>query len=138
MSTTPAVQAQLPVESYIPEPQAIEDTGLTMGFLADLTLKVTYYKSDMSSVEIASELCLPFVGVMETVLDFLKREELVEIAGSKGFGERGYQWVITGKGIERALQALERDQYAGPAPVPLELYNDMVLKQTRRLSLISF
>jgi hypothetical protein len=125
-----AVSAQLPAESYIPEPKSVEDMGLTMGFLADLTLKLTYYKSEMSSVEIAAELCLPFVGVMERVLEFLKREELVEISGSKGFGERGYQWVITGKGIERALQALDRDQYVGPAPVPLELYNDMVLKQT--------
>jgi hypothetical protein len=101
-----------------------------MGFLADLTLKLTYYKSDMSSLEIASAVCLPFVGVMELVLEFLKREELVEISGSKGFGERGYQWVITGKGIERALQALERDQYVGPAPVLLGIYNDMVLRQT--------
>ena len=118
------------MEGYIPEPKSVEDTELTMGFLADLTLKLAYYKSDMSSTEIAFELCLPFVGVMEGVLDFLKREELVEISGSKGFGERGYQWVITGRGIERALQALDRDQYIGPAPVPLERYNDMVLRQT--------
>jgi hypothetical protein len=125
-----ATPAQLPVESLIPEPQSMEETGLPMGLLADLTLKLAYYKSDMSSVEISSQLCLPFVGTMEHVLDFLKREELVEISGSKGFGERGYQWVITGKGIERALQALERDQYIGPAPVPLERYNEMVLRQT--------
>jgi len=118
------------MEGYISEPKSVEDTELTMGFLADLTLKLAYYKSDMSSTEIAFELCLPFVGVMEGVLDFLKREELVEISGSKGFGERGYQWVITGRGIERALQALDRDQYIGPAPVPLERYNDMVLRQT--------
>lgn len=124
------VPPQLPVEDYIPEPKSIEDTGLTMGSLVDLTLKLTYYKSDMSSVEIAAELCLPFVGVMEDVLTFLKREELIEISGSKGFGERGYQWTITGKGIERALQALERDQYVGPAPVTLDLYYDMVLRQT--------
>ena len=101
-----------------------------MSYLADLTLKLVYYKSDMSSLEIASALCLPFVGVMQQVLEFLKREEYVEISGSKGFGERGYQWVITGKGSERAVQALERDQYVGPAPVPLSRYNEMVLKQT--------
>jgi hypothetical protein len=117
------------VESYIPEPGSIEETELPMGFLADLTLKLIYYKSDMSSAEIAETLALPFVGVMEKILDFLKREEYVEISGSKGFGERGYQWVISSKGGERAIQALERDQYIGPAPVPIERYNEMVLRQ---------
>jgi len=118
------------VETYIPEPKSIEDTELSMGFLADLTLKLVYYKSDMSSVQISETLTLPFVGVMEQILDFLKREELVEITGSKGFGERGYQWAISGKGIERAQEALDRDQYIGPAPVLLERYNQMVRRQS--------
>jgi len=119
-----------PVEAYIPEPRTVEETSLGMGFLADLTLKLIYYKSDMSSMEISAALALPFVGVLEKVLEFLKREELVEITGSKGFGERGYQYSIAGKGSERALQALDRDQYIGPAPVSLDLYNKMVLKQS--------
>lgn len=118
------------VERFIQEPRSIEEMELTMGFLADLTLKLIYYKSDMSSLEIGEELALPFLGVMEEILEFLKREELVEISGSKGFGERGYQWNITNKGGERALQSLDRDQYVGPAPVPLERYNQMVTKQT--------
>ena len=119
-----------PIESFIPEPRTVEETGLGMGYLADLTLKLIYYKSDMSSMEISAALALPFVGVLEKVLEFLKREELVEITGSKGFGERGYQYSIAGKGSQRALQALDRDQYIGPAPVLLELYNQMVLKQS--------
>jgi len=119
-----------PVEAYIPEPKSVEETELPMGFLADLTLKLIYYKSDMSSVEISETLALPFSGVMEQILEFLKREELVEITGSKGFGERGYQWTISGKGISRAREALERDQYIGPAPVPLERYVEMVHRQT--------
>jgi hypothetical protein len=101
-----------------------------MGFLADLVLKLVYYKSDMTSVEIADELALPFRGIIEKVLEFLKREEYVEVTGTKGFGERGFQWMISGKGSERAVQALERDQYVGPAPVSLERYNKMVLRQT--------
>jgi hypothetical protein len=101
-----------------------------LSWIADLALKLIYYKSDMTSVEIAEQLALPFRGVMERVLEFLKREEYVEISGSKGFGERGYQWLIAGRGAERALQALERDQYIGPAPVPLERYNEMVLRQS--------
>jgi predicted ATPase with chaperone activity len=118
------------VERYIPEPKSIEETELTLRFLADLTLKLVYFKSDMSSVEIADVLALPFFGVIERIMEFLKREELVEVSGSKGFGERGYQWVISGKGADRAAQALERDTYVGPAPVLLERYIAMVHRQT--------
>lgn len=119
-----------PIEEYIPEPRSLEETELPMGFLADLALKLLYYTSGLSGAEIAKQLALPFFGVMEPVMTFLKREELVGISGSKGYGDAGYQWVITSTGIERALQALERDRYIGPAPVPLERYNEMVLLQT--------
>jgi predicted ATPase with chaperone activity len=122
--------SKLSVEKYIPEPKSIEETELSLTFLADLTLKLIYFKSDMTSVEIADALALPFFNVMERVLEFLKREELVEISGSKGFGERAYQWVISSKGADRALQALDRDSYIGPAPVSLERYVEMVDKQT--------
>ncbi|MBN1137204.1 MAG: AAA family ATPase [Anaerolineae bacterium] len=127
---TRAAAPAAPIESFIPEPRTIDETSLGLGFLSDLTLKLIYYKSDMSAMEISSALALPFVGVLDKVLEFLKREELVEITGSKGFGERGYQYSIAGKGSERALQALDRDQYIGPAPVSLELYNKMVLRQS--------
>ena len=40
------------LEKYIPEPQSIEDTELSMGFLADLVLKLIYYRSDATSAEI--------------------------------------------------------------------------------------
>jgi hypothetical protein len=123
-------EAEVPIEELLPVPRSIEDTELSLSFLADLALKLIYYKSDMSSTEIAATLTMPFPGVIDKVLEFLKREEYVEITGSKGFGERGYQWIISGKGRERAIQALERDQYIGPAPVSLECYNEMVLRQS--------
>jgi hypothetical protein len=122
---SPARIAQL-----LPRPTSIEETELSTSFLADLVLKLIYYKSEMSGVEIAEELALPFRGIMQQVLEFLKREEYAEISGSKGYGEGGYQWLISRKGSERALQALDRDQYVGPAPVSLDRYNEMVLRQS--------
>jgi predicted ATPase with chaperone activity len=63
----------------------------------------------------------------------LKREKLVEIKSSNqmGLGEGSYQYAITGAGIVRAREALERSQYAGPAPVPLKAYNEAILRQSR-------
>jgi DNA polymerase III delta prime subunit len=118
------------MDKHIPEPQSIEETELKIGFLSGLALKILYYRSGMSGAEIAEEMALPFFGVVESVLAFLKREELVGISGSKGFGDAGYQWIITEAGVQRALQALERDRYIGPAPVPLKRYNEMVNRQT--------
>ena len=118
------------LEKSIPEPQSIEETELSMGYLADLVLKLVYYKSDATSAEIGEALTLPFVGVLDKVLEFVKHEELVEISGSRGLGERGYQWTITGRGSERAVQALDRGHYLGPAPVPLIRYNEMVRRQS--------
>ncbi len=111
------------------EPRSVEETGLNMGFLADLILKTIYYAGEISANQISHEVALPFVGVLEPVLDFLKREELVGIVGAKGIGERGYTYTISQKGIQRAREALERSQYIGPAPVPLDLYREVVLAQ---------
>jgi energy-coupling factor transporter ATP-binding protein EcfA2 len=46
-------------------------------------------------------------------------------------GEGAYQYVITNAGATRAREALERSQYAGPAPVPIDAYIKSVLSQAR-------
>ena len=51
------------------------------------------------------------------------------IAVQVGLGEGAYQYAITIAGIARAREALDRSQYAGPAPVPIQVYNESVLKQ---------
>src|SRR5450759_2320220 len=102
----------------------IEDTGLSALWVQDLALKILYYKGYMTGFKVAESLALPFVGIVDQLLDTLKREKLVEVKSSQmGLGEGAYQYAITGAGIARAREALERSQYAGPAPVPIEVYN---------------
>ena len=43
--------------------------------------------------------------------------------------ERRIHYGITGAGILRAREAMERSQYAGPAPVPFEVYNEAIRRQ---------
>jgi predicted ATPase with chaperone activity len=66
-------------------------------------------------------------------MEALKREKFVEIKSSQqmGLGEGTYQYAISGAGIARAREALERSQYAGPAPVPLKTYNESILRQSK-------
>ncbi|MBN1148081.1 MAG: AAA family ATPase [Anaerolineales bacterium] len=122
-------------ESFVPPPVTrIEDTGLSGLWLQDLALKILYYQGYLSGFKIADELALPFAGIVDQILEILKREKLAEIKSAQqiGLGEGSYVYGITGLGIQRAREALDRSQYAGPAPVPLEVYNHAILSQTRQ------
>lgn len=116
---------------FTPPPiNKIEDTGLSALWLQDLALKILYLQGYMSGFKMAEEIALPFAGVIEQVMEALKREKYVEVKSSQmGLGEGSYQYAITGAGIARAREALERSQYAGPAPVPVDVYNSAVLAQ---------
>ncbi len=118
---------------FLPPPIVrLADTGLSQLWLQDLALKILYFQGFLSGFKIAEEIALPFAGVTDQILESLKREKLVEVkSSSTGLGEGSYQYAITGAGIERAREALERNQYAGPAPVPIEIYNDAIRKQSR-------
>jgi len=118
---------------FIPPPvNRVEDTGLPALWLQDLILKVMYFQGYMTGFKIADEISLPFSGVVDTILETLKREKMIEVRSSQvGLGEGAYQFAITGAGIARAREALERSQYAGPAPVPLHVYYESCLKQSR-------
>ncbi|MEE8356663.1 MAG: ATP-binding protein [Anaerolineales bacterium] len=121
-------------ESYVPPPiKNISDSGLSQLWLQDLALKILYFQGYLSGFKIAESIALPFAGVIDNVLDVLKREKFVEVKSSQmGLGEGAYQYAITGAGIARAREAIERSQYAGPAPVPIEDFNRAIRKQSRR------
>lgn len=118
---------------FVPPPMnELKDTGLSLLWLQDLVLKIFYFQGYLSGFKTAEEIALPFAGVVDQILETLKREKLLEVKSSQmGLGEGSYQYAITGAGIVRAREALERSQYAGPAPVPIEVYNDSIRRQSR-------
>jgi SpoVK/Ycf46/Vps4 family AAA+-type ATPase len=92
-----------------------------------------YFQGYLSGFKISEEVALPFTGVVDLALDAMKREKLLEVRSSNqmGLGEGTYIYAITAAGIARAREALERSQYVGPAPVPIEAYNEACVKQSR-------
>ncbi len=113
-----------------PQPTSIAETGLTMSFLTDLVLKVIYFTGAITGQRLEETIKLPFLGVIDKVLEFLKLEEYVDIIGAEGgFSERAFQYIITNKGRIKVHEVLDRNQYAGPAPVPLEQYLAMLERQ---------
>jgi predicted ATPase with chaperone activity len=112
--------------------QKIEDTGLSPLWLQDLALKILYFQGYLTGFKIAEEIALPFTGIVDQILENLKREKFVEVKTSQmGLGEGAYLYAITGAGSDRAREALERSQYAGPTPVPIQVYNESVLRQAQ-------
>lgn len=131
---TSPISAVAPAQkSFVPPPiTTVEQTGLSALWLQDLILKVMYFQGYSAGFKIAEEVALPFTGIVDQILEILKREKLIEVKTSQiGLGEGSYLYAITGAGINRAREALERSQYAGPAPVPLSVYNESILKQGR-------
>ena len=116
-------------QAILSRPLSINETGLRLGMLCELCLKVIYNAGEIGATEICDELRLPFASVIQLALHFLDREELVNIVGAGGTGERAYRYTISRRGIDRVHQYLERSQYIGPAPVPLESYNHMIRAQ---------
>lgn len=129
--TNPAAQPSMGTGLFSPPPiNSVEDTGLSALWLQDLTLKVLYSQGYISGFKIAEMIALPFAGVTDGILEALKREKMIEVKSSQGgLGEGAYTYGITGAGIARAREALERSQYAGPAPVPFAVYNEAIRKQ---------
>jgi predicted ATPase with chaperone activity len=117
---------------FVPPPVSrVEDTGLSQLWLQDLALKVLYFRGYLTGFQVAEAMALPFAGLVDQILEALKREKFVEVKTQVGFGEGSYQYAITGAGIARAREAMERSQYAGPAPVPISVYNDSIRRQSR-------
>src|SRR5512144_540310 len=129
--TNPLGRAPASSVAFIP-PQinSLEDTGLSALWLQDLVLKLLYSRGYMTGFRIAEEISLPFAGVTDQLLTVLKQEKLIEVKSSQGgLGEGAYTYGITGAGNMHAREALDRSQYAGPAPVPFEVYNESIRRQ---------
>jgi predicted ATPase with chaperone activity len=113
-----------------PRPRTIEETGLTLAYISDMVLRALYLVGEMTGVMLVEMLHLPYENVIDQAIAYLRREQMCEIKGTGGIGEKAYRYQPTMKGIERAKEIGERSQYLGPAPVPLPAYVEMMKTQT--------
>ncbi len=105
-----------------PIPDTIAATGLDEPFLLDLTLKHVYFGSGQQAIELSRAMALDFHlvnGLLETLE---KRHVVTRDGGSGALGGVWMRWSITRAGREKVGEILARDNYRGPAPVPVEQY----------------
>jgi predicted ATPase with chaperone activity len=115
-----------------PRPKSIEETGLTLGYIADLALRGLYIVGEMTGNGIVDLIHLPWENVIDQAIAYLRKEDMVEVKGAEGIGTRTYRYQITSKGVGRAREIGERSGYLGPAPVPLERYAAVMTEQSTR------
>jgi predicted ATPase with chaperone activity len=128
-AVSPARRPESKDESFAPKaPQRLEDTGLTEAVIEELILKTLFTRGEVVGREIALSLGLKF-SVVEPRVDFLKRQRLIEAKGSLGYGSISSVFVISEAGRARTREYLERNQYAGAAPVPISQYAAVVRRQ---------
>ncbi len=111
-----------------PVPDSLEDAGIAGAMLEQLILKYLYFRGELAGREIAQLAGMPF-SLIDQKLEAQKRQHLVEVKKSLGIGNSSAVFSLTMAGRDLAREFLENNQYAGPAPVPLYQYTEVVRLQ---------
>ena len=118
-----------PASSVPPVPTTLADTGLSGSEVLALALKTMYHRGAISGADLAEAVALPF-SVLDDVLFQAQQRHFLEVLGTQGHGRAGYTFELTEQGRVRAQAALEANQYVGPAPVPIVVFDEWVRKQS--------
>jgi DNA-binding MarR family transcriptional regulator len=113
-----------------PVPETLEDTGLTVSTLQQLTLKKMYSQGDLLGRDLSESLGLKF-SLIEGIIEFLRRQHFIEAKKSLGMGSSTVLYALTDTGKNAARECMESNRYTGAAPVPLSQYSEMVKRQRR-------
>jgi hypothetical protein len=107
-------------------PVSIEDTGLSVATLLNLMVKVIHVNAESTPFEIGGILKLPPPAV-RALLEQAKERNLLDTLGAARQGaSTDLRYTLTAKGAEWARQAMDQNEYVGPAPVPLAVYSQQI------------
>ncbi len=115
-----------------PAPLTIEDTGLDPVFLLELAIKGMHLERLETPSQIAEAMKVPST-IVNKLLQDAKERKLVEAVGAASIGGGGVltemRHAMTRAGREWALEAYDKSQYFGPAPVSLTAYQERIERQ---------
>ena len=116
-------------------PRNLAETGLSATFLSELVLKMMHFSTQLPAYEIAIRLRLDYECIHQVIAQLANNSYIQSLGQATKSSrpldslEEGMAYAITESGRERAREILDRNQYMGPAPVPLHEYNRAVLRQ---------
>jgi hypothetical protein len=112
-----------------PAPNSIKEAGVGHKLLFDLILKLMHAEGLATVSMLAARSRLP-IGLITDLVEEAREFALVESRGARGGDfSAELRYALTGKGHDWAIEALDRCQYLGPAPVSLEAFRDQMEKQ---------
>jgi predicted ATPase with chaperone activity len=112
-------------------PETVENTGLNLDFIADLALKHIMAMGEFRLSDLSECMGLP-IAILDEAIERLRREKLVEVRGASQFVKSSFNFIVTDTGKKRGGELMEICRYAGPAPVVIEDYKEMVENQSIR------
>src|SRR5579863_1350047 len=115
----------------LPEPESLQQTGLPDSLVEQLIVKILYFRGDLYGQDLSRAIGLKF-SIIQDIVDSLKLSHHLQIKRSLGMGNVGSVFGLTETGRDRAREYLEANHYAGPAPVPLDQYAEIVRQQKPR------
>jgi len=114
---------------YPPPPGDLEATGVDTSLLTDLVMKHLLFMGEFKLSDVAERVKLP-MPVVDSILESLRRDKLIEVKGGSGYASVTYTFKISDTGKVRSNELFELCRYLGPAPVSLESYRNMVELQS--------
>lgn len=124
-----APQFTNPADWFVPPfPKKLQDLDVSPGFLADLALKVVPLNPDCTTSTVASRLCLGMM-ITEALLQRLCHEKFIEVTGLVGL--QNHRYAMLERGWQELTRLMKFCSYAGPAPVSLKAYTEMITQQVR-------
>ena len=108
------------------QPESVEETRVPLNLLENLALKILYLAGELSLQELGGRMQLHPCVIYE-LFTHLRQGKFIEVVGMVDSVER---IVTTAKGQSEAHNIMSRDMYAGPAPVSLAAYVEVVRAQS--------
>jgi predicted ATPase with chaperone activity len=112
-----------------PAPEAVKDTGLELQFIADLAMKHIMSMGEFRLSDLSRSMGLS-TAILDEAVALLRREKMVEVRGASQFTRSSFNFIATETGKKYGGELMEICRYAGPAPVVLEDYREMVEHQS--------
>jgi len=116
----------LPEGSILPrQPRTLVDLGLSKAFLIDLSLKIIHYSGTPSVAQLTRRLGLG-PNIVQHLISALSEDRLIEVLSQSDLYTGNYRYRLSERGHVRVSEALERQRYAGPAPVTADQYGEVI------------
>jgi predicted ATPase with chaperone activity len=118
------------LKQLLKEPGTIDELCIPQSIVLDLILRLLFNEGNVSLSRFVEVLRISS-RILDDQFLWLQKEHLVEVSKASGeLGRLAYVYTLTQAGEQRARDALERSQYVGPVPVPINSYNRGIELQT--------